>query len=262
MQAGLTRVQALRQLTTLASGERIGHLQQRADRGLRDLARRHPGRVHDQAHRVPARLARLHQRAATTAGMVELYDADLSNDTLTRVTQGYEGGPSAHPATNDNSNLEDPYELNAGRRAVAVLLRRRRTARVLLDRVEPRLRRRQHPARRRPRTSTAATSSSTARIIFAATSTPQVISATPPGPAAVPVWELGVDRDLARQRNGRLELTLPGAGTLSAHASAPVKVAVRSGHGRHATVRTRVLDPRGDAHRAGGRAPEQRSRRP
>ena len=39
----------------------------------------------------------------------------------------------------------------------------------------------------------------------------------------------------------RLELTLPGAGTLSAHASAPVKVTVRSGHGRHATVRTRVL---------------------
>ncbi len=28
--------------------------------------------------------------------MNELFDADLADDTLTRVTQGYEGGPSEH----------------------------------------------------------------------------------------------------------------------------------------------------------------------
>ena len=34
---------------------------------------------------------------APEPGLSELYDADLANSTLTRVTQGYEGGPSEQP---------------------------------------------------------------------------------------------------------------------------------------------------------------------
>ncbi|MFI5004597.1 MAG: hypothetical protein ACHQE6_06245 [Solirubrobacterales bacterium] len=46
---------------------------------------------------------------AAEPGMGELFDADLRNHTLTRVTQGYEGGPSEHPHLPKPTG-QDPYE--------------------------------------------------------------------------------------------------------------------------------------------------------
>ena len=42
------------------------------------------------------------------AGMAELFDVDLADDTLTRVTRGFEGGPSEHPHAPSGPG-EDPY---------------------------------------------------------------------------------------------------------------------------------------------------------
>ncbi len=48
---------------------------------------------------------------AAEPGMNELFDADLGDDTLTRVTQGFEGGPSQHPHIPRPAG-QDPYEEN------------------------------------------------------------------------------------------------------------------------------------------------------
>ena len=40
-------------------------------------------------------------------GLVEIYDADLANETLTRVTRGYEGGVPEHPELETGN--EDRY---------------------------------------------------------------------------------------------------------------------------------------------------------
>jgi hypothetical protein len=115
MHPGLTRTQALRPLTELASSRESA------------LATNAP--VTDVAISPDASLAGARgQVAFTTArtvfilgsptlvstreaqpGLNELYDADLGDDTLTRVTQGYEGGPSEHPHGAVQANTEDPY---------------------------------------------------------------------------------------------------------------------------------------------------------
>jgi hypothetical protein len=41
--------------------------------------------------------------------MSELYDADLTDDTLTRVSKGYEGGPSERPHKTVTTGEADPY---------------------------------------------------------------------------------------------------------------------------------------------------------
>ncbi len=46
-------------------------------------------------------------------GINELYDADLQNETITRVTHGYEGGASEQPHK-QRLELEDPYEASIG----------------------------------------------------------------------------------------------------------------------------------------------------
>ena len=109
MHPGLTRDQALTPLTELASGTKTRR-DHRTDLRLRHLARRRPGRVHHAAHPVPARRRRRYVSApAAEPGMSELFDADLRDATLTRVTQGYEGGPSEQPHPPKRPEEEDLY---------------------------------------------------------------------------------------------------------------------------------------------------------
>ena len=107
------------------------------------------------------------------------------------MTHGYEGGASSHPVANDNSNLEDPYELkqdgalSPSFSASGELLSFSSTASNLV-----------YGDGNTPPVGDPHLDGSDVfidgRIIFAATSTPQVISSTPPGPPLSPVWELGV----------------------------------------------------------------------
>ena len=129
---------------------------------------------------------------APTADLIELYDVDIRQRTLTRVTQGYLGGPSEQPHS-VNLQEEDGYGSSPGLRCVvAVVLRRRRNAGVHLDRRQPRLWRRQHAPRR---TLAAADNGSDAFLVkpeaFVSLPTPQAIGPAP-ATSTEPEWKLGV----------------------------------------------------------------------
>ena len=83
------------------------------------------------------------------------------------------------------------------------------------------------------------------RIVFPVTATPQVISPPPPTPAISPVWGIGVTATSLPNGTVRLDLTLPGAGTVRAHGTAFVAVTVHASrvkaHRSSTRARTRVL---------------------
>jgi WD40-like Beta Propeller Repeat len=93
MSEGLTRNQALRPLTEVVSGS-LG------SEAIVDLAVSPDGsQVAFSTGRTefPLGSPAYVSQPQAVLGMVELFDVDLDNDTLTRVTRGYEGGPSEHP---------------------------------------------------------------------------------------------------------------------------------------------------------------------
>jgi len=111
MAPGLTRVEALQPLTELASGRES---ELTADAPIVDFTVSPDGsQVAFSSDRTefPLGLLSYISPGAAVAGMSELYDADLRDETLTRVTAGYEGGPSERPHTAVTSGERDPYPL-------------------------------------------------------------------------------------------------------------------------------------------------------
>jgi hypothetical protein len=113
MHEGLTRVQALRPLTELASGHGSNRA---ADAPIVDVG------ISPDASQVAFSTQRTEfplgsptyvSQPAAVPAMAELFDVDLLDDTLTRVTGGYAGGPSEHPHKVLKSNEEDPYEIKS-----------------------------------------------------------------------------------------------------------------------------------------------------
>jgi Tol biopolymer transport system component len=156
---------------------------------------------------------------AAEPGLGELFDADLSNGTLTRVTQGYGGGVSEMPHKQKAPGEEDAYEATPGAGAES------------------------------PSFSSAATliafSSQASNLVFGDGNTPPAASgdggdafvvarqlqpALPiqqyvsPAPATStePAWQLGVTAVSASDGSVRLYVEVPGAGALSAKASGVV----------------------------------------
>ena len=135
--------------------------------------------------------------------MVELYDADLADETLTRVTQGYEGQPAEVPAgttsVTDSPSFSDSGDLLAFSSNADNL--------VYGD------------------GNKAGDAFVVPRLQFAATPTPQDISSPPAGPALGPLWELGVTALSRRDGSVLLEVEAPGGGTLLASARGVVHAA-------------------------------------
>ncbi len=234
MRDGLTRVQATRRLTELAGGS------------LSDQARSAPivdlgvspdgSQVAFTSRRTifPLGSPSYVSAPAAAAGTDELYDVDLANDTLTRVTAGFDGHPSEtfaedpgladSPSFSGDGNLlafsSDAFNLAYGDGNKA------RDAFVV-----PRIR-------------------------FVATPAPQAISAMPPNPAVAPAWKLGVTALSRRDGGVVLEVRVPGAGTLHAGARGTVRVRARRagskshGHSRMTvatrTVATRAAQPKAE----------------
>lgn len=108
MHAGLTRDQALTPLT------RIGGTNEAADEPITDFD------ISPNGEQVAFTTARIEfplgspayvSEPAAEAGESELFDVDLTNDTLTRVTHGYNGGPSEQPHLSKvNTGGQDPYQ--------------------------------------------------------------------------------------------------------------------------------------------------------
>jgi len=108
MRAGLTRNQALLPLTELAGGGTAGTA------SIYDFGISPDGsQVAFTTRRTQFPLGSPAYVTAPQAepGMNELFDADLADDTLTRVTRGYEGGPSEHSHLTKPVG-QDPYEEN------------------------------------------------------------------------------------------------------------------------------------------------------
>ena len=111
MRSGLTRAQALTQLTELAGGPEAGI---GATAPIFDFAISPDGlQVAFVTRRTqfPLGSPAYVSPPSGEPGLNELFDVDLANDTLTRVTHGYQGAqePAAHPHTPRSAGV-DPYQ--------------------------------------------------------------------------------------------------------------------------------------------------------
>jgi WD40-like Beta Propeller Repeat len=150
---------------------------------------------------------------AEESGPQELYDVDLANDTLTRVTHGYNGGPTELVHVPERGFTGSPSFSGNGDT-------------LAFSSVAPNL-----VYGDGNRSSDAFVVD---RRVFAASGVLQYISAAPPAPATDPAWLLGVRAHSRRDGSVVLEALVPGAGQLRATARSAVLVPApgRGGSGR------------------------------
>ncbi len=231
MHAGLTRDEALTQLTELTGGGAAGTA------SISDFDISPAGdEVAFTTRRTQFPLGSPAYVTAPAAepGMNELFDADLRDSTLTRVSHGYEGGPSEHAHLSKPAG-QDPYE-NEGDGALAPsfsasgnILAFSSTASNLVwgDGNTP-------PAENGG-TLDGSDAFAVSRVIFGSTPTSQYVS-SPPGPSLTPAWSLGVSALSRPNGSVLLYVQAPGSGALRAGAQSAVVVA--SARGAHAAHRT------------------------
>jgi hypothetical protein len=274
MHPGLTRVQALRPLTELASGD-ITDLATDApiiDLGISPNASLSRGAGGSSDHGAVAFTTKRTvfplgspayvSPAAAVPGMVEQFDVDLADDTLTRVTKGFEGGPSEHPHAPKPPG-EDPYNqvadgaLSPSFSGDGNMLSLSSTAANLVygDGNTP-------PLGNESKLFDGGDAFVVSRVLFGATSTETYVTPPPASPALVPLWSLGVTAFSRRDGSVLLEVDVPGAGALRTSANAAVRVAVastahagrRRGRRRHARAKlaTRTVASQDVASSTGG----------
>jgi hypothetical protein len=210
MASGLTRVAGLRRLTELASGNPniTGGFAPITDLGISpdgsEIA------IATARTAFPLGSPAFVSPQAAKPEMQELYDVDLANDTLTRVTHGYQGeavqsepaGPlleqseAASPSFSASGN-----ELAFSSAAVNLTFGDGNKANSVFV-----------VARRR----------------FAQEVVQQFISPPPVNPRTDPAWLLGVRARSGRDGSVVLEIQTPGAGRVSASAESSVRVRVAS----------------------------------
>lgn len=193
---------------------------------------------------------------AAVPGESELFDVDLADDTLTRASEGFEGGPSeqAHGTVLQcGESSEDPYcqPITIGAQSPSLsadgrLLAFSSTAANLVfgDGNSSR-----EPSGRPEGAHDGSDAYLVERKVFAAVPTPQTISpVSPVSPAAL--WRLGVTALSRADGTVVLYAQVPGAGALRAGAQGSLVVRVAS-HGRSRrsvqtrTVATRAAAPKG-----------------
>jgi hypothetical protein len=226
MQEGLSRVQALRALTEFA-GANPKDLSENAP--IVDLG------VSPDGTEVAFTTARTEfplgspayvSAPAAVPGLLELFDVDLADDTLTRVTHGFEGGASEQPHEEVEAD-RDPYGVEAGTLSPSFSeggdsLAFSSTASNLVygDGNTP------------PNESSTTFDGSDAfvvgRVTFSSTPTPQEVSSAPPNPVLVPAWKLGVTARSLPDGSVQLYVETPGTGKLSAAAASAVPIRYRT----------------------------------
>jgi Tol biopolymer transport system component len=232
MHEPLTRVQALRPLTELAGSDQADIAENGA---IEDLGISPDGsEIAFTTKRTvfPLGSPAYISEPQAAAGMLELFVVDLSNDTLTRVSEGFDGGPSEHPHE-DTTADEDPYQL-VGDGALSPsfsddgnTLAFSSTASNLAfgDGNTPPL------VGGRFDGSDAFV---VPRIVFTPVPTQQSISPQPAGPPIKAAWRLGVTVRSRADGSVLLYVSVPGAGTAKAGAQSAVRV--RAEHHGHAST--------------------------
>jgi hypothetical protein len=248
MHAGLTRDRALTSLTELAGAESIADTEaiNEFDISPNGLQVAFTTRRTQFPLGSPAYIS----APAPEPGMSELFDADLGDGTLTRVTHGYEGGPSEQPHAPKKFGEEDPYgnQYSVGAQSPAfssdgTLLAFSSTASNLVfgDGNTP-------PAG--PLDGSDAYL--VGRRVLGALPTPQYVSpSTETG--SEPAWALGVTALSHSDGTVLLYVEAPGAGALRADATSAVLVSSSSAVRRARRARHRAAT-RGRTRRASARA--------
>lgn len=217
MSGGLTRLAATRRLTELAGGS----TQNEARTGpIADLDVSPDGsQVAFSSVRTifPLGAPAYVSAPAAAAKAVELYDVDLQDDTLTRVTQGFEGQPSeflegttsttGSPSFDESgdllafaSNSDNLVYGDGNKNSDAFVVSRR---------------------------------------VFSSSPVASEISSAPANPAFAPAWKLEATALSRRDGTILLEVLVPGAGSLHAGAVGAVRVRVTVRAGRHAARNVR-----------------------
>jgi WD40-like Beta Propeller Repeat len=191
--------------------------------------------------RFPLPSLTLADETAPEAGLSELYDVDLGNDTLTRITAGFEGGASEHPHSPGRVGI-DPYE-NEGDGALSPSFTHDGDTLAFSSTASNLVR---GDANTPPLGSASGFDGSDVfsvpRVTFPSVPSEQYVSSPPPGPAITPSWQLSVTS--RRQRNGTVTLyvELPAAGTIRAAAEGAVRVkVVHYARVAHSSARRREL---------------------
>ncbi len=225
MHEGISRRQALRPLTELAGGDQQSLAE---DAPIEDLAIAPDGTYvafTTKRTQFPLGSPAYVSAPAAVPGMLELFDVDLLDDTLTRVTQGFEGGRSEHPHEALATGT-DPYP-RAGDGALSPsyssdgdTLAFTSTASNLAfgDGNTP------------PLGSDRFDGSDgfvVSRELFDPVPTPQSVAPPPPPPAIVPAWRLGVTARSLPDGSVDLYVTVPASGTLRALTRSAMRVRIR-----------------------------------
>jgi hypothetical protein len=242
MRPGRTRGQALTPLTELAGGEAGGLADTAA---ITDFGISPDGTqvaFTTKRTQFPLGFPAYVTPPAAEPGMNELFDADLSDGTLTRVTQGYEGGPGEHPHILRPTG-QDPYEedddggLAPSFSADGQRLAFSSTAANLVwgDGNTPALEPAGTPGR-----SDGADAFVLERRTFGSLPAPSYISPAPAGPLLTPAASLSATAVSRPDGSVLLYVEVPGRGALraAAHSAIPVRAgfaarsrAARGGHG-------------------------------
>lgn len=228
MAGGLTRVQALRRLTQVGGG---GSTQEQIERSAKivDYSVSADGSqvaFTTQRTQFPLGSATFVSPTAAAPGMIELFDADLGDETITRVTHGFEGEDER---SEELPKVEvpgiDPYDKQQGAYSPSFsedgdTLCFASTANNLVY----------------GDGNDAADAFIVHRVSPSAGSVQQFVSPAPANPALVPPWKLGVTAVSLPDGGVRLYVEVPGVGDLSASASGGVLVHTtakgsRSAHG-------------------------------
>lgn len=259
MRDGPTRTEALRPLTELASGnsQEPAPTAPIVDLGISADG----GQVAFTTQRTvfPLGSPAYVSVPAAIPGMVELFDVDLANDTLTRVTRGFAGGAGESPHGTEVPG-QDPYRSSDGALSPSFsgngdTLAFSSTAANLVygDGNTP----------RQPEDPVFDGSDAfiVPRVLFGSTPTPQSISSAPATTPLQPAWRLGVTALSRGDGSVLLEIETPGDGALRVGARSAVRVRAgrrsragrASARGRAAsvtvaehTVATRVAHTRAD----------------
>jgi Tol biopolymer transport system component len=232
MHPGLTRVQALRPLSELAGGQSSDVA---TNSPIVDLGISADGtQVAFTTKRTvfPLGTPGYVSPPAAVPGMVELFSADLADETLTRVTHGFEGGASEHPhasvpvgqdpygATGDGA-LSPSYSSDGGTLAFSS------TADNLVygDGNTP-------PLGSGGITFDGSDAFVVHRAVFSTSPPETAISGAPALPALVQPWRLFARAKSHPDGSVTLQLLLPGAGTIQVSARGRVRAGVAQRHGR------------------------------
>jgi hypothetical protein len=262
MAEGLTRVQALTRLTEIAGSQatEVGRTAPIADFDISPNG--NEVAFATQRTVFPLGSPAFISEPIAFPGMVELYDADLSNDTLTRVSHGFEG--EAEPANQPHGITSpgvDPYDEAEGVfspsfSADGTTLAFSSTASNLVfgdGNAPPDVAREPYDG---------SNSYVVSLVPFEDVPVAAQISSAPANPAPTPTWSLGVSALSRHDGSVLLDVEVPGQGSLSAGARSQVVVVFhsRAAHGAaghtkvsaHRSVATRTVA----SHSASARASE------